>query len=365
LARSQPPYDLLIAGGGPAGCAAAIAAAQQKLRALLIEPQAHPKSASCAFWIGPAAIRMCLELGVDLAAIGGRAFSGVRLWPWDLSQPLAIEDPKLKGWIVQPEALGAALFAAAQAKGVDVARHAVTAVQRGENEVVVQLGEGRAATGRVLIIADGAEAATAGLAHLPAGHVKGRPGAQAVLDSPGEEGRLDIVLGAGRRIRVVTVARGGRKACVTLLARDSGPAATDQLADLLKRAGDSGLLPSLATASPLPVPCLAGAALEIESHVGKRCLLIGDAGGFVSSFSNEGIYPALRSGWLAAQTAARALAARVPQDELATFSAAWRSDLADYLRMPNTDLALLLPMVFTNPQMARRLAHAFLLGIPF
>ncbi len=365
MARPHPPYDLLIAGGGPAGCAAAIAATQHKLRALLIEPQGKPRSTGCARWVGPAGVRLCRELGVDMAAAGANAFSGVRVWPWDLSKPLAIEDAKLKGWIVEPQALGAALFAAAQATGVDVARRAVTAVQRGEDEVVVQLGGDRTATGRMLIIADGADTTTAGLAHLPPGHVKGRPGAQVVLDVPDGDGRLDIVLGAGRRIRVATIARDGRHACATLMARDSESPATEQLAALLKNAGSAGLLPADVAAAPVAVPCLAGAALEVESHVGKRCLLIGDAGGFVSAFSNEGIYPALRSGWLAVETAARALAAPVPQDELATFSATWRADLADYMRMPNTDLALLLPMVFTNPQMARRLAHAFLLGTPF
>ena len=103
----------------------------------------------------------------------------------------------------------------------------------------------------------------------------------------------------------------------------------------------------------------------MESHVGKRCLLVGDAGGFVTSFSHEGIYPALRSGELAAETVAAALRAPVLQDELASFSTLWRSELAGYLRMPNTDLGLLMPMVFNNPQMSRRVARAFLLGQAF
>jgi flavin-dependent dehydrogenase len=110
---------------------------------------------------------------------------------------------------------------------------------------------------------------------------------------------------------------------------------------------------------------LAGAALDFESHVGKRCLLVGDAGGFVSAFSNEGLYPALRSGWRAAEVAAAALRAPLLQDELAGFGNVWRSDLAEYLRMPNTDLGLLLPMVFTNAQMSRRIARAFFLGQAF
>jgi len=73
----------------------------------------------------------------------------------------------------------------------------------------------------------------------------------------------------------------------------------------------------------------------------------------------------MRSGWKAAEAADRALKAPVLQDELHSFSSAWRRDLADYLRLPNTDLALLMPLVFNNSQMSGRLARAFLLGQTF
>jgi flavin-dependent dehydrogenase len=105
--------------------------------------------------------------------------------------------------------------------------------------------------------------------------------------------------------------------------------------------------------------------LELELHVGKRCLVVGDAGGFLASFSHEGLYPAIRSGQLAVEAVVRALEADVLQDELATFGAAWRAELAAYLQMPNTDLGLLLPMVFGNAEVSRRVARAFLLGQRF
>ena len=125
--------------------------------------------------------------------------------------------------------------------------------------------------------------------------------------------------------------------------------------------------PALRRTPPSPGQglCPSGVALDMDTHVGKRCLLIGDAGGFVAAFSNEGIYPAMRSGWIAADTALRALRAPVLQDELASFGVAWRGELADYLRMPNTDLSLLVPLVFNNEQMSRRVARAFLLGQTF
>ncbi|NUQ51003.1 MAG: hypothetical protein HUU27_13925, partial [Phycisphaerae bacterium] len=134
---------------------------------------------------------------------------------------------------------------------------------------------------------------------------------------------------------------------------------------LLAAARQAGLLPPGPTPEIQAHPSPAGLALDLDTHVGKRCLLLGDAGGFVSAFSNEGIYPAMMSGVLAADVVARALKAPVPQDELASFGVEWRTRLADYLRMPNTDLSLLVPLVFNNPQMCLRVARAFLHGQAF
>jgi flavin-dependent dehydrogenase len=365
LASPAQRYDLVIVGGGPAGCAAAIAGRRRQLDVFLVEPQEHPQSRGCPGWVGPAGVRLCQELGVHAARTGAYEFPGLRLWPWDLSGPHEVKDANLAGWNVDPLALGAALLTAAQASGAHLARASVTALQLGEVAVAVQLSDQRTVTGSVLIIADGADSATAGLANFSAVRAESGGSAQALLDAADEKSGLDVILGAGRTVRVATIARHRGQVRVTLLTRDASSPATAQLAGLLANAANAGLLSRCASTTTVPVPCLAGAGLEFESHVGKRCLLVGDAGGFVSAFSNEGIFPALRSGWIAAETAARALSAPVLQDELATFSTAWRTDLADYLHMPNTDLGLLLPMVFNNPQMARRLAQAFLLGQPF
>lgn len=376
MTAAEVRYDVVIAGGGPAGCAAALAAARRNLAALLIEPQQSPCSRGCAGWIGPAGMRMCRELGVDAAAAGAADFAGVRLWGWDLAKPLDVKDSKLTGWVVEPSRLGAALLAAARSGGVQVLRGAVAGVQLGEDAVRVEVaadgrvgtrkaaGE-RLVTGRVLVIADGAGSATAQSANLPAAHGERGACAQVSLDRSEPGCGLDVVLGAGRDLKVATIAWHGRCALVTLMTQDSTLPAVAQLAEFLHVAAEKGVLPPAKRVAPVALPCLAGAALEIETHVGKRCLLVGDAGGFASAFSNDGIYPALRSGWLASQTVAEALAAPVLQDELAAFSATWRTELADYLRMPNTDLGLLLPMVFNNVQMARRLALAFLLGQAF
>lgn len=78
----------------------------------------------------------------------------------------------------------------------------------------------------------------------------------------------------------------------------------------------------------------ARSALEIDTHVEKRCLVIGDAGGFIGETSGEGIYPAVWSARLAVESIAAAMTSPHPQDQLRQFSTTWRSSMADYLRPP-------------------------------
>jgi flavin-dependent dehydrogenase len=106
----------------------------------------------------------------------------------------------------------------------------------------------------------------------------------------------------------------------------------------------------------------ASVALDMDSHVGKNALVIGDAGGFVSAASNEGVYPAMWSAQLAVEVAQNALESKCPQDELMTFDSTWRMQMADYLRSPHTDIQFLLPLIFTNQPMADRMGAAFFHG---
>jgi flavin-dependent dehydrogenase len=106
----------------------------------------------------------------------------------------------------------------------------------------------------------------------------------------------------------------------------------------------------------------AGGALDIETHVGKHTVVIGDAGGFLSAVSNETVYPSMWSAEIAADVVHKALDRPNVQDGLARFENRWRTTMADYLRMPNTDVQFLWPLVFVNQQMADKMAAEFLTG---
>jgi hypothetical protein len=65
---------------------------------------------------------------------------------------------------------------------------------------------------------------------------------------------------------------------------------------------------------------------------------------------------------LAARIIEQAAGSPQAQDTLRQFSSLWRTTMADYLRPPNTDLQFLLPLIFSNQQMAIRMAAALWQG---
>lgn len=107
------------------------------------------------------------------------------------------------------------------------------------------------------------------------------------------------------------------------------------------------------------------AALDIESHIGKRTLALGLAGGFVSALSGQWLYPTVHAAALAAGVVDKALADDRPQDQLGQFGVRWRQKLSDYLRSPNTRLTFLLPLAFSNQQIMDRFCRAYLFGENF
>jgi len=104
---------------------------------------------------------------------------------------------------------------------------------------------------------------------------------------------------------------------------------------------------------------LAG-ALEQEG-VANRALLIGPAGAFYRGASEE-IYPACWSAVFAVGVAIQALKATHLQDALQPYRQDWRTTLGEYLRGPRAHLKFLLPLVFRNAVMTRRMTEAVLLG---
>jgi len=105
-----------------------------------------------------------------------------------------------------------------------------------------------------------------------------------------------------------------------------------------------------------------GVAAEAETHVAKRCLLAGTAGGFADSITGQTLFPSVRSALIAAEIAMAALRSADPQTALGQYKIAWREKLGDYLRPPGTSLQMLFPLLFVNKRLVRRFTGALLFG---
>lgn len=368
------PFDILILGAGPAGTSAALFAARQGRRVQVIDRRAPDYAMRQPEWLHPDGCKLLADAGVDPAgALLGRiqrirfidAVAG-RQAAADLATPVDIVDAA---------ALNARIAAAATAAGATV--HTGRMIQRidaREKSVTLIDNQNQCWEARLLLLADGV--VTLGR-NLPSLHLADESAKAALAlewtgpradgkkksDTP-TMGELALLISAqdpgsyGYAINLPN--------SITLgwVGRAPGERARRNLTDWIRRAGELGIAHAPSDAAALAHARLVprGLALEMETHVAKHALLLGDAGGFVSALSHEGLYPALRTSQIAADIAHAALAAPQPQDTLAGFDAAWRGALVDHLRIPNTDLRFLIPLVFSNAVMAKKLADAFAFG---
>ena len=410
--------DVVVVGAGPAGAAAAILLARSGHRVVLLERERVPGRVASAGWLSARAVPLLTQMGVTVEPLLDCPFHDVTFYNADLSKQSTPAFKEAPGFLIDRTAFATALVETASGCGVTVTRgRAVVNVILRETSAVVRLDDGADVEGRLLILAAGTESdlvARVGIsldreykavwcaqADAPKRrNVKTskrrnaetskrlrRAGPRNVEASTREDPGVDdstsqsfahrrrfdaysppsvgVVLGldqsgsfgfccVSEKATSVSIHwMGDREEAVAALVNLCRMAATRQAVPLdLSKAAASATL----TASP------AGAALDMESHVAKHTLVIGDAGGFVAAGSDEGVYPALWSAQIAAEVAEASLKSAVSQDELMTFDSKWRLQMADYLRAPHTDIQFLIPLIFTNQPMADRMGAAFFSG---
>ncbi|MBN1943926.1 MAG: hypothetical protein JW849_11590 [Phycisphaerae bacterium] len=381
-------YDVLILGATPAGYAAAAQLAGEKHDVVVIDappqdPAAAPAECPLTDWIpatlfsprrGKAAVGASPSLPRDADA---EAFQAVRYHDAALQRTaeFALKEPA--GYFVSPDALCQAMRNQAVQAGATV-RATRNPVRIHPYEDHVDVVTTRPIHGRLLIVAHDTPEAI--LSRLGRGVRETSPAMTAV--------GLDVPLPTGRRkksdawtqplrgaLHVMELPERSELglfflagATLHLRVLSTSAAAGNRSAEL------TGMIQSLQKAKVLPgdldfsrargavwLPS-AGAALEQETHEAKRCLLAGSAGGFADSVTGQSIYPAVCSALLAAATAHKALASKTPQETLMTFRDVWRKTLADYLRPPNTSLAMLLPLLFVNEGVVEKFSRALLFG---
>jgi geranylgeranyl reductase family protein len=373
-------YDVVVVGAGPAGSCAAKFLADAGAAVALLDAARFPRHKPCAGWINERLVGEFAFLDAVRRRIKALPFKRMTFHSPDLAQSAQFSGRAHAGYIVTREKFDLELVRAAEGAGAKpILGKRVAGIEAGERQVAAVLADGRRVTGRILIGADGVHSTVARLSglrpewaeeHLVLTLSKTVPLTARQRASCFGCGGIHVALGFGGAPGYAWAFPGAAQASVGIGVRARGAGRLKELyAAWVEGLRGKGLLPPSADGgSPEGGAVPAGAAIDFESHVGKRVILIGDAGGFASAASAEGIYPAIRSAAIAAECVLKALAADRGkigtncQDELMTFKHLWRQQLASYLQMPNVNAAFLLPLIYTNQEIADRFGRAFLFG---
>lgn len=321
----QPDADILIAGGGPAGLAAGIRAAQRGLDAVILEPEPAPIDKACGEGLMPAALDQLETLGVDPEALEGYPFRGVRY--------LDARDPRIRATGEFPSAAGKGvrrlelhrvLAERADELGVEQCRRRVR-----EPEVIDDAGVKAAGLcGRYLVGADGLHST-----------VRRKLGVE--VD---ERGTARYGIRRHFRLepwtdRVEVHWSGEAEAYVTPV----GPE-TIGVAMLFEEAGryeellDSFPILRRRLAGAEPVTDQQGGGpfdQRVQHRVVERVLLVGDAAGYVDPLTGEGVA-------LAVETACAAVDA-IADGEADRYEDEWRRRTREYFWLTGGLLTLTRP----------------------
>ncbi len=365
-------YDVAVLGASPAGLAAAIALGRRCRSVVVVSAPCRLTGAPLAEWVPATLFTLAPFLKRLARPAGAEPFSRVVYHNADGTQSATHRGRKALGYFLQADKLTGALKAIARAAGVRVVTAQEPVVpQLGERQVVLPVGQG--VTARTLLMAQGCPADVISALTLPVRPVPVSRLAVAGMNITWTASKLGAHF--GRELHVVHLAEGGELALMFRLGaalhvrlirpagKDGEPAAA--LCELVERLRRVDLLPSEMPVGRVKAAAwepASGVAMEMDSHIAKRTLLIGSAGGFADQVTAQTVTPGVRSALLAAEVVHQALDADGCQEVLNSFKTAWRGALANYLRPPNTAVHLLMPLLFVNERMVTRFTRAMLYG---
>jgi flavin-dependent dehydrogenase len=277
--------DVAVAGGGPAGLCAAIAARLAGMRVVVVEPKTGPIDKPCGEGLMPAGVATLATLGVELGA--GVPFRGIRYQAARDAERMAEGLLPAPGRGVRRVALHAALMARARELGVVWIAGRIERVANTDGCVQLEGAQLAGLRAGHLVAADGLHSRirhALGLALPPRGPA--RYGVRRHFRVAPWSDRVEVHLAPGAEAYVTPVAR--NEVGIALLG--TRPLAPKGLA-----------VEALATRFPILAARLAGAQAcslargagpfeqRVRARVAGRVLLVGDAAGYVDPLTGEGV----------------------------------------------------------------------------
>jgi len=296
--QERGEWDVAVIGAGPAGLAAASAAAAAGARTVVLERAEHPRYKTCGGGlIGASRAAAGMLIGVPardeirsatVTLRGGQEFTRSAAGPF-------------LGMVVRDE-FDAALLKRAEENGAEIRQRAqVRAIDQADGHATVRLADGSEITARAVIGADGSSGVTA--RHVGAEFDQVDLGLEleiAVPDAVARQWAGRVLLDWGKIPASYgwVFPKGDRLTVGVIAARGQGAATKAYLREFAGRLGLSGY-----------------EAVQDSGHLTRcrsdrsplrkgRVIVAGDAAGLLDPWTREGISFALRSGTLAGEHAA-------------------------------------------------------------
>jgi len=337
-------YDVLIIGAGPAGATAAKLLADAGYRTLLVDKARFPRHKTCASWINRLAFERFPYLRERMDELVDSPFYGVTFFNDHLTRRATWTERQPSGYLSLRSRFDNGLKDIAVAAGADFRQGSgLAALEQSDDRVTIRLENGDEFAGRALIGADGGSSRVAALTGLRRGWGPDESVlcANEDLPYPREEIarrypqprpfivalRFDGLTGYGwifPKRDHLCVGIGGRLR--------EGERIQDLYRKFFETSQQKGLLPGeLTPTKPYYAVDPAGAVNKGHPMVQGRIVLVGDAAGFVSGTTGEGIYPAMESARLAVELIESGLRSEKLTEELLRFQTLWRERLGGYL----------------------------------
>ena len=309
-------YDVVVAGAGPAGSAAARACAEAGLSTLCIEEHGtigHP--VQCAGLLSLAAFAECRVSPRSILS----TVRGARFIP-SSGEPLEIDAGRPKAHVVDRGVLDREMAMAAARAGAEFRLKTSVVSLRGDRVVTKGVRGREEVRFSLLIAADGVRSTVARMLGLGRAEVY-LSGLQATVRCPADPRFVEIHPHASPEFFGWVIPAGNGLARVGLCGEGDQ---RDRLASLLQPCGGgtldlvSGALPL----GPLPRTC------------GPRTLIVGDAAGMAKPTSGGGIYTGVRAARHAAAVAVECCrTGSFRERDLSRYEELWRGDFGRELAL--------------------------------
>ena len=374
--------DVIVVGAGPAGSTAAKLLADRGYSVLLIDRSKFPRHKTCASWINRLAFERFPYLRDRLPDLVENPFYGVTFYDKEIEREDRYRENRPSGYLSLRSKFDNGLLRIAVEAGAELLEDCqVVNVNEERDSVRVQLANGREYLSRIVIGADGASSRVAVAAKLRQGWGARDYVLCANTDVPVPAERIRAFYGERFPLRVFLEFDGiqgygwvfpkRNHICIGIGALlDDGRSIRPLFSRFVGALRAHEHIPSDLAQEKIhfdidPV----GGVYRIPSLLRGRVMLIGDAAGFVSGSTGEGIYPGMVSAEVAAEVIHRALQDMSPGPALERYNQAWRAELGDYVkRLPGGreegKTRGRIEMIFRMPLVSRIAGRAFLYGEP-